>query len=131
MSEINLAEEIVSLYRGDLVTSDSNRTAEVEVELFRLNNLTVNVVLRYYGQTISFKASLIEATEGVMFRVQDKIANNYMLSGESGFLYDRPNIHGGFIDRMDGLFFHISLRHFKGQLEELCFFGKKNAMLEA
>ncbi len=124
VQEKNLAAKISSLFKGELVTSTNKHSYEVDVRVERINNLQVNIDFTIQGQLISFKGHLIENGEGTLMMVQEKIMNYYVLNGHSGFMYDMPNVHGGFISRLDGFYFHIQLNHYTRDYEEFYFFGK-------
>ena len=124
VQEENLAAKIGSTYKGELVTSKSKSTQQIEVEVKRVNNLHVNIDFTYMGQNLSFKGYLIENDEGILMMVQEKIMNYYVLNGMSGFMYEKPNIHGGYIERLGGFYFHIQLSHFTRDYEEFYFFGQ-------
>ena len=66
-----------------------------------------------------------EQNEGTLLLVQEKVADSYILSGVSGFLYKKPNVHGGFVNRLNSFYFHVMLEYFNGEQAELYFFGKE------
>lgn len=123
--EKDVASILSKSYEGDLVSSRSENPDITNVRVKRLNNLLVKVFFSFNGVEIDFRAMVSQQNEGTLLLVQEKVANNYILSGISGFLYKKPNVHGGFVKRLNSFYFHVMLDYFNGEQAELYFFGKE------
>ncbi len=123
--EKDLASVLSKTYQGDMVSSSDDQPAITDVQVKRLNNLLVKVIFKLEGREINFRAMVSEQNEGTLLLVQEKVAENFILSGVSGFLYKKPNVHGGYVNRLNSFYFHIMLDYFNGEQMELYFFGKE------
>lgn len=123
--EEDLAIAISKTYIGDMVTSDDQDQAEFEVEIKRINNLTISIRFKIEHVETSFRALLSKQKEGILFRIQEKVSQDHMLTGVSGFLYAKPSIHGGFLSDLNGLYFHVSKTYFDKTRMEYYFLGKE------
>ena len=122
--EINIASNLSELYVGNIVYNGAQRIINTEVTVVSLNNIQIKVHF-YLGEIpYSFRAVLSEQEEGLLMLIQDRTTKGYMLSGVSGFLQNKPNVHGGFISKLNSFYFHIKLSHYDGQDEEIYFLGK-------
>lgn len=122
--EEDLALLISKKYVGDLVTSNDQDQADFVIDVKRINSLIVLIQFKLEGQVVSFRALLSRQKEGILFRVQEKISGDHLLKGVSGFLYGKPNIHGGFLDQLNGFYFHVSKSYFDQNEEDMYFLGK-------
>lgn len=122
--EENLALLISKSYIGDLVTSDNNDKSNFVIDVKRINSLIVLIQFKYKEQTISFRAMLSRQKEGILLRVQERIFDDHLLKGVTGFLYGKPCIHGGFINHLNGFYFHISQSYFDREEKDMYFLGK-------
>ena len=122
--EEDLALLISKSYIGDLVTSDNNDQNNFVIDVKRINNLIVLIQFKFEGQVISFRAMLSRQKEGILFRIQEKISGDHLLKGVTGFLYGKPNIHGGFINQLNGFYFHIAQSYFDQTEKDMYFLGK-------
>ena len=107
------------------MTSTQSQSEVTNVQVKKLNNLLVKVFFKVNDQEINFRAMVSEQKEGTLLLVQEKVAENYILSGVSGFLYKKPNIHGGYLDQLKSFYFHVVLDFFNGEQLELYFLGKE------
>ncbi|MEM9326480.1 MAG: hypothetical protein AAGA85_12525 [Bacteroidota bacterium] len=123
--EKDLASALSKRYSGEMVTSNQKDAQSTVVEVKRLNNLLVKVFFELDGQEMSFRAMLSEQREGILMLVQEKISDQNILSGVSGFLYLKPNVHGGYVHRLHGFYFHVMLDYFNGVSQEVYFYGKE------
>jgi len=123
--EKDIAAILSKTYEGDLVSSYSEDPKITNIQVKRLNNLLVKVCFSYNGVDVDFRAMVSEQNEGTLLLVQEKVADSYILSGVSGFLYKKPNVHGGFVNRLNSFYFHVMLEYFNGEQAELYFFGKE------
>lgn len=121
---MNLALQLSGKYSGSLVISNQRGNQESDVEIERVNNLLVNIRFAVDGKLYSFKAMLSEQKEGILMMVQQKVADFYVLRGVSGFLFDKPNVHGGLVDLLSSLYFNIRIDFFDGRSREVYFLGK-------
>lgn len=121
----NLAAQLAYKYKGSLVHSGSNRVFNAEVGIDRLNDLLVKVSFALENQQVFFRAMLSKQGEDMLMLIQNRVTKNYILSGISGFLYEKPNAHGGLLSKLNSFYFHISLDHFTGYPQEIYFFGKR------
>ncbi|MDW3197186.1 MAG: hypothetical protein R8G66_32715 [Cytophagales bacterium] len=122
--EEDLALLISKTYIGDLVTSDNNDQANFVIDVKRINSLIVLIQFKYQNQVVSFRAMLSRQKEGILFRIQEKISGDHLLKGVSGFLYGKPNIHGGFINQLNGFYFHVGQSYFDHEDKDMYFLGK-------
>jgi len=122
--EEDLALLISRTYIGDLVTSDNQDQADFVIDVKRINRLIVLVQFKNDDQEISFRAMLSRQKEGILLRIQEKICGDHLVRGLSGFLYGKPNIHGGFLHHLNGFYFHIEQSYFKQRQKDLYFLGK-------
>ncbi len=124
--EKDLASALSKRYSGEIVTSKDKHSKAKLVEVKRLNNLLVKVLFELDGEETSFRAMLSEQREGTLMLVQEKVSDQYILSGVSGFLYMKPNVHGGYVNRLNGFYFHIMVDYFNGTHQEVYFYGKED-----
>lgn len=122
--EEDLALLISKKYIGDLVTSDDQDQANFVVDVKRITSLIVLIQFKYEGQVISFRAMLSRQKEGILFRIQEKISEDHLLKGVSGFLYGKPTIHGGFLKQLNGFYFHLGQSFFNQEEKDMYFLGK-------
>lgn len=123
--EEDLAISISKKYIGDLVTSDDQDRSDFEVDVKRIDNLTILVSFKMDQTETSFRAQLSSQKEGTLFRVHEKVSQDHILSGVSGFLYGKPSIHGGFLHNLDSLYFHVCKTYFDKSQKEFYFLGKE------
>jgi|GEM_PF-1709017 len=123
--ELNLSSEISANYLGNLVYSRSKKVVRTTVNVERLNHILVKINFTLDGKDYSFRAMLSEQQEGVLLIVQDRVDMEYILSGVSGFLHQKPNVHGGLLKKMDSFYFHIHIKYFNGEDFEIYFMGKE------
>lgn len=123
--EINLATQISRRYKGNLVYSSSRKVARVFVDVSRLNHILVKVSFELNGQKYTFRGMLSEQEEGQLMIIQDRVTEQYILTGVSGFVYMKPNIHGGYINKLGAFYFHINVKDFQNEESEIYFMGKE------
>lgn len=124
--EKDLAEELAAQYEGNLVFSLSRAIHKVKVDVERLNNLLVKVTFNLQGQEYMFRAMLSEQEEGTLMLIQDRVSRDYIITGMSGFMYQKPNVHGGFVKRLGSFYFHLTIDSFHGESKEVYFMGKES-----
>ncbi len=122
--EINITSNLSELYVGNIVYNGAQRIINTEVTIVPLNNILIKVHFYLGENRYSFRAVLSDQEEGTLMLIQDRTTRGYMLSGVSGFLQNKPNIHGGFISKLNSFYFHIKLSHYDSQDEEIYFLGK-------
>lgn len=122
--EINITSGIASSYIGNIVYNGSKSIINTQVQIVPLNNILVKVRFTLRGNEYSFRAVLSEQEEGILMLIQDRTTKGYMLGGVSGFLPYKPNVHGGFISKLNSFYFHIKLSHYNSDDEEIYFLGK-------
>lgn len=115
-------------FEGDIASSKFERIKKSNVTVTRLNDTLLKISFDFNRRSYSFRVFAEEATEGTLFRVQKMVGIDYIISGESGFMIEKPGIHGGFLSDLGGLFFHISVKFFTGDHMEVFFFGKQKAV---
>ncbi len=123
--EINTTSNIASCYVGNIVYNGSKNIINTKIEVSPLNNVLVKVSFMLNDTQYTFRAMLSEQEEGILMLIQDRTTKEYMLSGVSGFLSDKPNVHGGLIRKLNSFYFHISLSHYDSRNEEIYFLGKE------
>lgn len=123
--KIDLASKIASKYMGSIVHSDSDRVEHSKIEVNPLNDLLIKVNFELNGSDIMFRAVLSEQEDDLHILIQDRITSGYILTGLSGFLYDKPEVHGGFLSQLNSFYFHIFLECFDGTGHEIYFLGEK------
>jgi hypothetical protein len=124
MLTTQLSSKLATHFIGDLVVSYAKGHVEVPVQIRSLSDILIKVSFTYKDQLISMRAILSEESNDVHMVIQEKVTEQYILNGVSGFLCQKPNIHGGYIDQLKGMYFHILLNHFSGPYQEFYFFGK-------
>ncbi|WP_421871847.1 hypothetical protein [Marinoscillum sp.] len=128
--EINLTSSLSEWYVGNIVYNGSKSIINTEVAISALNNILIKVHFKLGERQYSFRAVLSEQEEGILMLIQDRTIKGYMLQGVSGFLHSKPNVHGGYITRLNALYFHIKLSHYDGVDEEIYFLGKNREEYE-
>lgn len=125
LMDVDLGQKIEGMYAGDLVSSDEKKTKECTVQVKRLSKKLIKLDFLMKGDMYSFRGMLSEHEEGTLMIAQEKISDDYILSGVSGFLYKKPNVHGGFVKQLNSFYFHVILDHFNGDHQEVYFLGQK------
>lgn len=128
--EVNLASRLSGNYKGNLIYTSSRKVGHAEVLVERLNHIVVKVHFYLNGVHYSFRGVLSEQEEGLLMIVEDKVTYDYVLKGVNGFVYQKPNVHGGFIDNLDSFYFHIAIRYFSGPEHEVYFMGKTDDLFD-
>lgn len=123
--EENLAAALSSTYKGNLVYSASRKIIHSAIEIAGLNNLLIKTRFELDGREFMFRAMLSHQDEGILMVIQNRITKNYILTGLSGFMHKKPNIHGGFIPKLNSLYFHVKINFFDGLQQEIFFIGKE------
>lgn len=123
--ESNIATHLASHYHGSLAYTTCQKVIGTVVEVMRLNNILVKVKFEMNGTEYAFRATLSEQEEGVLMMVEDRITKGYMISGLSGFLYQKPNVHGGLISKLNSFYFHVQVQCYDGTIIEIYFLGKE------
>lgn len=122
--ESNITLKLSESYIGNLVYNGSRSIINTKVKVQKLNNILVKVQFELDETTYTFRAVLSEQNEGCLMIIQNRVEMNHMLKGVSGFIQDKPNIHGGLITRLNSFYFHIQVQNFNGHQEEVYFIGK-------
>ena len=123
--EINITSNIATKYIGNIVYNGSSSIIGTEITIVPLNNILVKISFTLRDREYYFRAVLSEQQEGTLMMIQDRTTKDYMLKGVSGFLPNKPNVHGGLINKLNSLYFHISLSHYKSNNQEIYFLGKE------
>ncbi len=127
--ESNYAKYFSESYKGSLIHSGSDQTFDTEIKIERLNNILVKISFESDLGKLVFRAVVSEQKEGVLLFIQNRVTKDFILSGKSGFLYKKPNVHGGIIHKLDAFYFHLRLDNFNAPSKEIYFFGKKKSNL--
>lgn len=122
--ESDISSKLSETYFGNLVYNGSHSIVNTEVKVVRLNNILVKVHFKLDGVQYTFRAVLSDQDEGLLMIIQNRVEQNHMLEGVSGFLKDKPNIHGGLISRLNSFYFHLRVQSFNGTQQEIYFLGK-------
>ncbi len=120
----NTSNDTPFLLNGDMVTSTENTVEEAKVEIIGLSDQMVNISFKHNKRDVSFQVLMTPIDKDVIVTIQQQVTEDYILKGIEGFLNEHPHAHGGFVRLLNGFFFNISLDHFRGDVEELYFFGK-------
>lgn len=120
----NISKKLPQIFIGSLVNSDNLHVTESTVAVTSLNDLLVKISFYLDEEEVVFRAMLSEQKEGVLMLIKDRVTDKYILSGQSGFLYRKPNIHGGFINLLNSFYFHVKMEHYNGVKREIYFLGK-------
>lgn len=123
-----LSARLVGYYQGDIVVSDFDNPKSAVIQVEALSDILVRISLHLNEQKIELKAILSEESGDVHMIIQEKVTDDYILNGVRGFLCQKPNIHGGYLSKLDGLYFHVLFNHFSGKYREVYFFGKPTHM---
>ena len=129
--DIDLGQRIEGVYGGDIVSSDDKKTHHCSVYVKRLSPLLIKVDFRIKDNLYSFRGMLSDHEEGILMIAQEKISDEYILSGVSGFLYRRPNVHGGYVKQLNSFYFHVILDRFNGDHQEVYFLGQKSGEVQS
>ncbi len=127
---IDLGHKIEGTYIGDIVSSDEKKTHECTVQVKRLSELLIKVDFQLKDDKYSFRGMLTNHEEGILMIAQEKISDQYILGGVNGFLYKKPNVHGGFVNQLNSFYFHIILDRFNGEHQEVYFLGQASNKLQ-
>jgi hypothetical protein len=122
--EGHLSELLAYRYEGDLVTSEDQKVHSV-VTVEALTDKFVKVSFKIGNGNYSFRGILSEEEEGILMRVQDVVTEHSIISGVKGFLFQKPHIHGGYINKLRSFYFHIYIDFFYGSFQEFYFLGKR------
>ncbi|MEQ8471700.1 MAG: hypothetical protein RIC35_10965 [Marinoscillum sp.] len=122
--ESNITSKLSETYNGNLVYNGSRSIINTEVGVTRLNNILVKVQFELDEVNYTFRALVSDQQEGCLMIIQDRVTQNHILKGVSGFINDKPNIHGGLISRLNSFYFHIHIQNFNGDQEDIYFIGK-------
>jgi hypothetical protein len=119
-----LSSLITGVYNGQMVISDIQQPIQVTALVEPLSDSLVRLTFDMEDRTVHFRAILSEESGDVHMIIQEKVTDDYILNGVRGFLCQKPNIHGGYIKRLRGFYFHLLFNHFSGKYRECYFFGK-------
>jgi hypothetical protein len=119
-----LSNRIAGNYQGNLVVSDIKHPIQTTVKVEPLSDLIVRISFEIQDELMELRAILSEEGEDIHMIIQEKVTDDYISNGVRGFLCNKPNIHGGYLERLQGFYFHILFNHFSGKYREYYFFGK-------
>lgn len=128
MIKEQLSERLAGIYRGDLVASDSRGFMQAVVVVETLSDLLVKISFEYADEVVEMRAILSEENGDIHLIIQEKVTDDFILNGVRGFLCQKPNVHGGYINELNGFYFHVLFNHFSGPYQEFYFFGKPTAV---
>lgn len=112
-------------FEGDVASSRFQGLKRTLVTVTRLNDMLLKLSFDFDQRTYSFRVFTEEGPDGTLFKVQQMVNLDFIIDGEAGFMIDRPKVHGGFLNDLGGIFFHISIKFFTGDYTEIFFFGKQ------
>lgn len=127
--EKSQTSELAAVYEGNLIESGVNLIESLEVKIEGLNETLIKVSFYSDLGKIVFRALVSSQAQGAMIFIQKKICKDYILSGNSGFLMENSNIHGGFINKLNSFYFHIKLSCFNGQNRFCYFLGERKSIV--
>lgn len=125
--KLHLAAQLASTYQGHMVKSGSQQVMPLEIVVEHLTHLLIKVSFKIKGETFLFRAMLSEQKEGILMLIQNRVTSNYILSGQSGFLHKKPNVHGGWLPKIESFYFHVALNYFAEYSTEVYFIGKRSS----
>ncbi|MFY0601854.1 MAG: hypothetical protein JXR03_19425 [Cyclobacteriaceae bacterium] len=126
----NYAALLSASFKGNLIESGGANIEETIVQIERLNNILIKVSFELDFGKIVFRALVSKHKEGLMLFVQNRIAGGHILSGQSGFLNEKPHVHGGYNEKLDSIYFNIKIASFSGSTRECYFIGEKTLQTE-
>lgn len=118
-------DSIFTKYKGEIVSSKLKNETSQQIEVVALTQNLLKIQFMWNDEEVSFRCFHSKENEDLLFKVQQTVKIDYLIEGVGGFLFNNPKIHGGYIKKLNGLYFHVSLNYFDGNSEELYFFGKK------
>ncbi len=114
-------------FHGELVCSEREPSIDLTVNITPLSKSVVRIGFQVEEMEFNFRGIVRSMTEGNLIYVKDLVTPQYILSGISGFLNQSNDFHGGFINQLDGFYFHVMVNYFTGKSREFYFFGRKIA----
>ncbi len=121
---INEQFGLAKCYLGNVVMSDSDVVLAESVGIERLNDLVVKVSFHLSSEKFVFRAVVKEQDEGALMLIQKRVTKEYILNGQTGFLYNNKSVHGGYLTDLDSFYFHLKIQFFDGKYREVYFLGK-------
>ena len=117
------SSRVAGNYAGEIVISDVEEPEQILVQVEPLSDVLVRVRFEANNEKVELRAILSEDEEDIHMIIQEKVTDDFILNGVKGFLCKKPNVHGGYISKLDGFYFHILFNHFNGKYREYYFFG--------
>jgi hypothetical protein len=122
--EKSYSNQISENYSGSLVQTGKSKIYTKSIEIERLNDILVKIAVDMDFGKVVFRAMLSEQEEGILMHIQNRVTKDYILKGQSGFLYKKSNVHGGYLKNLDSFYFHVNLSFFNNVNKEIYFLGK-------
>jgi len=113
-------------YHGSMVYSGTEEIIEQKIRVEMLTDILVKVSFETEIGTVVFRAIASNHQEGNLLFIQNRVTGEYILQGVSGFVYKKPNVHGGFVDKLDSFYFHLRMDFFSGTTREYYFVGQES-----
>lgn len=112
-------------YRGSMVYSGTEEILEQNIRVEMLTDILVKVSFETEIGTVVFRALASDHDEGNLLYIQNRVTGEYILQGVSGFVYKKPNVHGGFVNNLNSFYFHLRMDFFNGTTHEYYFVGQE------
>ena len=120
----NLARKLQGVYTGELARSSTVDPEPINITIKALSPELIKLEFALDENDFSFRGMVIEKQEDILLQASEKVTPFGVVKGVSGFLYQQPGIHGGFLDKLRSFYFHVSVNYFDNGEEELYFLGK-------
>lgn len=129
--EDDLSTFLVGDYQGRTGNTSLDEAFNVQVSIRRINGLSVEISSQLEDRFVSFTAFISLQKEGVLINIADQMVDQFLIKGIGGSIQDKPNVHGGWVKKLNAFYFHIDVDDLKGLNKSYCFVGKpiKNPIL--
>ncbi len=103
--EFDLTSDLAGTYYGKFIST--NATVKGTVLVVRKDDISIQI--SYVNATVAhiFDVQISDQQEGRLFSVPSQQLKDFFISGISGFINQKPNVHGGFINDLTSLYFHV------------------------
>ncbi|MFT4833503.1 MAG: hypothetical protein ACI83W_002302 [Marinoscillum sp.] len=123
--ELDLTTELAGTYRGKFISTSA--TVKGAVTVIRKDNLSIQVSYENAALAHAFEVQISDQKEGRLFRIPSQQLRDFVIAGISGFINQKPNVHGGFINDLSSLYFHVHVIDKSGS-REIFFMGDLKKM---
>ncbi|MEO9476366.1 MAG: hypothetical protein ABJG41_12555 [Cyclobacteriaceae bacterium] len=123
--EEKISKQFAHAYHGSMVYSGTEEIQEQKIRVEMLTDILVKVSFETEIGTVVFRAIVSDHDEGNLLFIQNRVTGEYIIQGVSGFVYKKPNVHGGFVKNLNSFYFHLRMDFFNGTTREYYFVGQE------